>query len=73
MPNGATAPGKVCPSPPVPMKGSTESIGAAVEGHGGGEIGAVCAVAMLAAVPRHRAAMTVMRFIGALDHKSPGR
>jgi len=23
MPNGATAPGKVWPSPPVPMKGST--------------------------------------------------
>ena len=25
MPNGAVAPGKVCPSPPVPMNGSTLS------------------------------------------------
>ena len=29
MPNGATAPGNVCPSPPVPMNGSTASLGLA--------------------------------------------
>jgi hypothetical protein len=35
MPKGTVAPGKVCPSPPVPIIGSTASIGG----------GTVCAAA----------------------------
>ena len=44
IPNGAVAPGKVCPSPPVPIIGSTASYGA-----GGGVVWAASGVATNAA------------------------